>query len=308
MYRILLIAVCLVWATGCVSKSDYEAAMDRIDRLESELNTCTGQVAELQQTPLERLSRARQAEQEGNNQEAERLFQTLVQRYPDTEEAGLAQAALTDLTRRREQAKQDLAEQRREEERKRTLGFRSIRPADHVTVGATTLHVDAVSLRDQWEFDRYGNTSRYVDTRRGQQYLVVDLDISSNTHNPSLPPLYVYRIEGNLLVQKGRLEYKFARWADESAFRGSSTDAGNDFAYTKIIPFTAGVILEEPLIYEPLFVLVGNTGCYNRVNDDATDPPVHYVGSNCGGNLAMTVEDLEKNGYTVIKIINEGVL
>lgn len=304
MKRIVLIIACLVLASGCVSRSEHDIALDRIARLESELSVCSGQVAELQQPPEERLARARQAAQEGNTQEAERVWQTLIRQYPDTDEAQLAQAALANLT----QANQEKGRPRQNEKRQKPVDVQTLRATSRFQTGPLSIHIIAAALRDQWEFDRYANTAHYVDAKRGQRYVVLDLDIASTTHNPSLPPLHVYRMEGNLLVQQGRLAYKFARWDDEPSYHGHTTDTGNDFAYTKMISFTAGLILEEPLIYEPLFILAGNTGCFNRVTNASLEPPVQYVGANCGGNLAMPLGELEQKGYTLVKILNESAL
>src|SRR5690606_30440748 len=153
---------------------------------------------------------------------------------------------------------EERARARAEAERLRREGFRALPVERNVDLGGTAVTVHSVSLRDRWVSDRYESRWHYRDARRGSTYVLADVTITAESHDPQLPPILVYAVDGARLRYVGTLGYEFYRWDDYGSYLGNEADYGNDFSRTPSIRFSAGLeVTEDGVDAEAVFLLVG---------------------------------------------------
>jgi len=131
------------------------------------------------------------------------------------------------------------------------------------------------------------------------------MSITSETHNPKLPAIDIYKTSQDSLGYIGTLYYAFYRWEDYGTYLGNYTDYGNTFSHTKTIRFVAGLeIPEDELNKDAIFILIDNTLCFARNDDDKfNNPAVKYTDIGCKSPWSLNLEQVEKN-YHLIKIFN----
>lgn len=287
---VLLLASC----NSGVKQSDY-------DKLQAELTECRKTVEDLQNTPQVRLTNGQQYYANNDFENAKKELNVLVEKYNGTEEAKKAQSIIADIEKQEK-------EKRDAEERKRTLGFKALKEKTSVSVEDVTVNFTSVNTGPQWIFDNYGREWRYRSAERGDIYLLSKISISSESKNPKLPPISVYKISNGSLSLIGTMGYEFSRWKDYGTYLGNNADFGNDFAHTKTIPFSCGLSLsKEDMNNEVIFVVVKNFNCFYRDYDRFSNPPVSYKSSSCGVKSTLTVDDFDSD-YTLVKIFNKNKL
>jgi len=286
-------------------KTELSDAKSELENLKSNLKECTLTVEELKNTPTERLSKARSLQAQNEEADAENEFKELIEKYPDSDEAKVAQTALKEIEKRKEEEKIAKEKERIEAEKKKRLGFKALKVENPVIIEPLKIKINSINIQQRWTFDRYSYEYHYRDSRRGYKYIVADVSITSDVHNPELPPIDVYETSGDNLSYLGTLEYEFYKWKDHGSYLGNYADYGNDFSHTKTIRFIAGLeIYEENLKNNAIFVLINDQMCFSRVSDRFGNPAVSYSGVGCKYSWSLNLEETEKN-YHVIKIFNK---
>src|SRR5690606_7516026 len=131
---------------------------------------------------------------------------------------------------------------------------------------------------------------------------------SSNSKDPNLPPVFVYKISNGELIYLATLDYEFARWDDYGSYLGNESDFRNDFAHTQTIRFELGSQISENEIKEsPVFIVVGNENIFYRSYDRFANPPVSYRRSTYDYKSILKVEDFNQD-FHLIKIFNKNLL
>lgn len=290
----LLMALTL---TGCgVSQQEHDVALARIHELEEANGRLTAQVADLQNTPSLRLTRAAGLREAGKAAEAEREYRDLIGRFPQSPEAETARDVIAALEAEREA-------EREAEARRQQLGFRALSAADHVTVGPAEVAIRSVATRRQWTFDRYDDSWHYRDARRGLQYVIAELAVTSSAHDPLLPPIDLYRVDGGRLTYLSTMAYEFYRWDDYGSYLGNNADYGNDFAHTETIRFTAAAEVADSVLAGPLMVFVGEQGCFARTRNEFGNPEISYQRRSCNLAPSLTVDTAEQ-GRRLVRVLN----
>src|SRR5690606_23498300 len=127
--------------------------------------------------------------------------------------AQVAQSYIHKVEKEREQ-------KRLEEERKKRLGFKVLKPDYSIKQGDCKLNFSNIKLSNRWIFDRYGNEWRYIESERGNKFLTFTLSITSDSKSPNLPPIYVYQLIDGELHYVSTAIYKFYRWDDYGSYLG----------------------------------------------------------------------------------------
>lgn len=291
----------LIFALSLFGCNSGGPTKEQYDKLQKELDDCKKTVADLQNTPQQRLAEAQKFFAEKNYSSAATHFQELIDKFPGTDEAKTATTTLSEIKLLQQQQKEA-------EEKKKTLGFKVLTESSKVKVGDVQLSFASIATAGQYTFDRYGDEYRYRDAERGNKFVVARVSITADTKNPDLPPISVFKMSGGQLSLIGTLEYKFVRWEDYGSYLGNDADYGNDFAHTSTISFSCGLqVPNSDLDDEAVFVVVKNTNCFARNTNRFGNPPVSYVEGSCNVKQTLTLDDFD-NGYTVVKIFNKGKL
>ncbi|MDC1308974.1 hypothetical protein N8Y96_02480 [Saprospiraceae bacterium] len=268
------------------------------DGLKSQLEQCSKENEELKNTPENRLLSAQNLETEGNSVLAESEYKALVEKFPKSDQAKIAQQFIDKVEKERE-------EKIKEEERKKRLGFKVLEQKTSIKQGDCKLKFSNIKLKSRWIFDRYGDKWRYIEAERGNKHLTFTLSITAESKSPNLPPIYVYQLIDGKLQFKATAFYKFHRWEDYASYLGNNADYGNDFARTETIRFSPGVQLAmDDFNKYPTFLMVKKSNCVLKNKDRFGNPPISYSNSACNYDQTLTA-DMATEDYFTIKIYNQ---
>lgn len=269
-------------------RSEMQAQFDSLSRI----------IEDLRDTPERRLLDARALLSEGNTDSAEKAYRSLIERYPNSEEAAEGRTVLSRIEGER-------AVEREAANRRQRLRFLALPVERSIAVGPLDVAVREVSIRNRWIFDRYDDSWHYRDARRGSKYLVAELTLTADaeSHNPLLPQVVVFRAEGDLLQRIGVADYEFFAWDDYGSYLGNTADYGNDFAYSRSIRFSAALEVQATDAEGSLYVLVGNSGCVMRSRKEYGSPEVYYSQASCSPPQSLTV-DQAAQGFHIIRRLN----
>jgi len=295
MKKILLGTVVLLILNSCQNGPSQQ----EYDKMKTQLEECSKENEELKNTPENRLLSAQKLETDGKLDFAETEYKELIEKFPKSEEAKIAQQFIDKIEKEREQKKI-------EEERKKRLGFKVLEQKSSIKQGGCKLTFSNIKLSNRWIFNRYGNEWRYIEAERGNKYLTFTLRITADSKSPNLPPIYVYQLIDGKLQYKATAFYKFYRWEDYGSYLGNDADYGNDFARTATIRFSPGaqIVMDDYNKY-PTFLMVKKSNCVYRNVEGYGSPPVSYSNANCNYDRTLTV-DMASEDYFTIKIFNKG--
>jgi hypothetical protein len=187
-----------------------------------------------------------------------------------------------------------------EEKLSNEKAFAAMKPTKLVKAGTLQLKFSSVSINKQWTFDNYGDQWFYRDAERGDKFIIVKVSISSDEKDPSLLPISLYKFQYGHLKLLTTLDYKFVRWDDYGSYLGNYSDYKNDFAHTKIIPFTcAETINEEELKSSSIYVVVNTDHCFTRNVERFDNPPVTYSSSGCNVPETLSASDIGKENFII---------
>ena len=180
MNNFLLGTILLIFLNSCQNRPSQQ----EYDNLKNELEQCIQENVELKNTPENRLLSAQKLETDGNLSLAENEYRELLEKFPKSEEAKIAQKFIDKVEQEREK-------KRIEEERKKRLGFKVLQQKTTIKQGDCKLSFSNIKLSNRWIFDRYDNEWRYIEAERGNKYLTFKLSITAESKSPKLPPIYV---------------------------------------------------------------------------------------------------------------------
>lgn len=326
LFKILLFLSLLLFINCGVSQEEYDKLKNENKKLKTQLENVNkelkktkldlndekkyvvaleAKIEELKNTPTERLAKAKKFKMEGDIINAEKEFRALIIKYPDSIETETAKAEIDKIDKNREKEKLELEKEKLELERKKRLGFKSLKENTKVELTQVSIKVNNASIGSKWIFDRYDSRYMYRSARRGYKYILADLSISSESHNPILPPLHVYKTSADKLEYVGTLLYEFYKWEDYGSYLGNDADFSNDFSRTKTIRFSLGYELRESIVNDnALFLFAGDDRCFYRKKERFRRPAVYYEGSKCKIDYDLTIENVDTN-RKLIKIFNK---
>ncbi len=296
MRKFYLTMLIIVILTSC--NNNKGPKQEDYDKLQTELNDCKKTVEELSNTPQMRLADGQKFQAENDLENAKNEYNELIEKFPGTDEAKKATTLIAEIEKIE-------IEKREAEERKKALGFKSIKENTSLEIGDVIIKFNSVNTASQWNFDNYGTEYRLRKAERDETYIVANVSISAESKDPSLPPISVYQISNGSLKLLGTMGYEFVRWKDYGSYLGNYADYGNDFAYTKTISFNCGLSVSQSIMdKDPVFVVVKKANCFNRTNNTYGNPPISYTAGTCNIKSTLTVDDFD-NDYFLIKVFNK---
>jgi hypothetical protein len=301
-----LIAVSLFGILGCSNgqlNADLENTKAVLEKTKEELTICSSVLADVLNTPDQRILNAKKLFSDGNFASARTEYEQIVAKFPNTEYSKTAVNELAGLDKAIQKRKAEAEKQRAEVERIKALGFKVLKPSSTVKFGDLSLHFEKVWTGKRWSFDDHGREYSLRDATRGNQHVLVRLSISSESKNPDLPPILAYQYFDGKLILLGTLRYEFRRWKDYGSYLGNYADYGNDFAHTKTIPFNLGFeTSQDNLKSGRVYVIMRKVQCFTRENKDFGRPEVEYKMGICAPKSSLEVADFE-NDYVLIKTL-----
>ncbi|MEG3657308.1 hypothetical protein V5097_07835 [Arenibacter palladensis] len=301
-----LLTVSLFGILGCSDgqlKADLEKTKAELEKTMQELTTCASELADVLNTPDQRLLNAKKLSVDGNFSSARDEYEQIVTKFPNTQYSNTAVKELAVLQKAIQKREVEAEKQRAEEERKKALGFKVLKPSNTVKFGDLSLNFEKVWIGKRWSFDDRGSEYSLRDATRGNQHVLVRVSISSESKNPDLPPILAYQYFDGKLILLGALRYEFRRWKDYGSYLGNYADYGNDFAHSKKIPFNLGFeTSQDNLKSGRVYVVMRKIQCFTRENKDFDRPEVEYKMGICAPKSSLVVSDFE-NDYVLIKTL-----
>jgi hypothetical protein len=228
-YYIVYLLFILIINCG-ISKEDHE-------KLKTEFNKCSTELEDIKNSPQVRINRALKFQQENNLEQAKKEYKEIVAKFPGTDEFKKAESRINEIELKE-------IKQREEEERKRLLGFKILKESFTTKIGEVLLNFSSFNSSSTFSFDSYEDMYTYRTAERGNIYINTRVSISSDSKDPNLPPIILYKAEKGSLLNIGMMRYEFVWWESFSAYLGNSAAHSNDFSHTRTIPFNTGLEIE----------------------------------------------------------------
>jgi len=295
--RLLALTIGIITLISCSdgeTKKQLSELKTELEQAKTELSNCSAELTEIKNTAENRFIRAKKLLTENNLTRAKTEFQGIVDNFKGTNDATTASKEI-------EKIDKIIEKKRADEERKKALGYKVLKPTTRVKYGDLSLRFDKVWKGKRWSFDDYGSQYFLRDAERGNSHIMTRISVTSENNNPSLPPILVYQMSNGELKYLGTQGYKFRRWKDYGSYLGNYADYGNDFSHSKTIPFNCGVELSnDDLKSGTIYVVLKKQGCFNRTKVDYGNPEIAYRESSCSPKRILKVEDFD-NEYVLIK-------
>lgn len=278
------------------TKKQLSELKTELKQTKTELNNCSNELAEIKNTAEIRFIRARKLLSEDNFKIAKIVFQGIVDNFKGTKDEINASNEIEKIDK--------IIEQKRiETERKKALGYKILKPVSTVKLGSISLRFEKIWTGKRWSFDDYGREYRLRDAQRGSKHILTRVSISSESKNPSLPPVLAYQMNNGELELIGTLGYEFRRWEDYGSYLGNNADYGNDFAHSKTIPFNLGLeVSDDKFDGKTVYIVLKKTGCFERRKKNYGNPEIQYSEGLCKTKKILKVEDFD-NDYVLLKKI-----
>lgn len=284
-------------------KAELENAMAELQKVKQELTKCSMELADVLNTPDQRIITAKKLFAEGNFAGAKKKYEEIKVKFPDTDYSKTASIQLLGLNKVIEKRKVEAEKQRVEEERKKALGFKILKPSNNVKFSDLSIRFEKIWIGKRWSFDDHGREYSLRDATRGNKHVLVRLSISSESKNPDLPPILAYQYFDGKLRLLGTLRYEFRRWKDYGSYLGNYADYGNDFAHSKTIPFNLGLETSETNLKNGrIYVVMRKITCFTRENKDFGRPEVEYKMRVCTPKSSLGISDFDDD-YVLIKTL-----
>lgn len=198
-----------------------------------------------------------------------------------------------------------IAKQRAEEERVKALGFKSLKPVSSAIIEYNKVSFSGLSVSNTYVHDSYDSRYFYNRADRGNTFILATMAVTSESHNPDIPTLAVYSINGDKMQIESVMRLEFAQWKDYGAYLGNHTDFGNDFSKTSTIRFKLGSEVSLDLMKKPYAIVLKKYNGLARKNNRYDNPAISYSG-NMMYPHTLSLEDFTGDNarYVIIKIAN----
>jgi hypothetical protein len=194
------------------------------------------------------------------------------------------------------------AAKKAEEERIKALGFKAITQKSTFKIDYNTVALSSISIGKTFTFDYRSDEWTYREADRGTKYISAAMSVTSTDHDPNLPQLAIYKIEGGEMIYVESFDTEYARWEDYGTYLGNYHDSRNDFAKVSTVKFKVGVQISDGVLSKPYAIVVKSENGLTSSYDRYKNPPKSYVGS-VSYPRTLSVEDFTKN-YILVKTYN----
>ena len=159
-----------------------------------------------------------------------------------------------------------------------------------------------ISIGKNYIHDSYEDRYFYNDADRGCKYISVLMTVKSDDHDPDIPQLAVYTINGDKMNFEGSFRTEFNRWEDYSTYLGNYHDSHNDFAKVNTVRFKLGLQVSDEKLAKPYAIVLMKKNVLTRLYEQFRNPPVYYSG-NADYPSILSLENFKSN-YVLIKRFN----
>lgn len=290
MKRVLMLLTSISLFSCGVSEQEH-------NKLKKELEECKKVVADLQNTPQNRLVEIQNLLKDNKLDLAKQKLEDFSEKFPKTDEFFDAETAVLELEQR-------VKYEQKEAERKKALGFKVLKEKSIIDIATLSLAFDKITTQKEWVFDDYGDGAYSRSAERGNIYLTTKVNVKSKDKNPSLPPILAYYLHNGELKYIGNLNYRFSRWKSYGHYLGNYADYGNDFAHSEKITFSCGLQIDKNYLNYPIYLVVLHSECVHRTRNDYGNPEIAYKYGECEIKETLKVEDFDLV-YSLVKIISK---
>lgn len=306
MKRVLAFSVLLIILLGCgADQTELNSLRKERDELAAKVNADAAVIQALRDSVTmlsfpadQRLTKINSLVSSGEYTAAKQEISRLTTLFPESKEAKSAPALL-------ERIDKLIAQKRAEEERIKALGFKALKASTTFKIDYNKIELTSISVGNTFTFDSYGDRYFYRSADRGNKYITAAMKITSDSKDPKLPQLAVYKISGDSMTWEGNFTTEFARWDDYGSYLGNDHDFGNDFAKTSSVRFKIGKEVLEEIVKGPYALIMKKENALNRNYERFDNPPISYIGS-VDYPYTLRLEDFTKEGsqFIVVKIAN----
>ena len=306
MKRFLAYSFLLVVLFGCgADQTELNNLRKERDELTARVNADAAVIQALRDSVTmlsfpadQRLTKINSLVSSGEYTAAKREISRLIELFPESKEAKSAPAI-------NERIDKLIAQKKAEEERIKALGFKALKASTSFKIDYNKVELTSISVGNTFTFDSYGDRYFYRSADRGNKYITAAMKITSDSKDPKLPQLAVYKISGDSMTWEGNFKTEFARWDDYGSYLGNDHDFGNDFAKTSSVRFKIGKEVAEEIVKGPYALVMKKENALNRNYERFDNPPISYIGS-VDYPYTLKLEDFTKENsqYIVVKIAN----
>src|SRR5699024_9979679 len=95
--------------------------------------------------------------------------------------------------------------------------FSNIKEETKIQESGLIFEFSNIKIGDSWIANRYDDSYRYHTAERGMKYLSSTLRITSDSKEPTLSAILLYKVQQGKLILVKNLRYQFFRWRDYGA-------------------------------------------------------------------------------------------
>lgn len=306
MKRIIAYSFLLIVLFGCgANQTELNNLRKERDELTARVNADAAVILALRDSVTmlsypadQRLTKINSLVSSGEYTAAKMEISRLIELFPESKEAKSAPAIV-------ERIDKLIAQKEAEEERIKALGFKALKASMTFKIDYNKVELTSISVGNTFTFDSYGDRYFYRSADRGNKYITAAMKVTSDSKDPMLPQLAIYKISGDSMTWEGNFKTEFARWDDYGSYLGNDHDFGNDFAKTSSVRFKIGKEVAEDIVKGPYALIMKKENALNRNYERFDNPPISYIGS-VDYPYTLKLEDFTKENsqFIVVRIAN----
>lgn len=271
LFLLLMMASCSPTGNSSQIAEIEKKYQDSLSAVRNELKEAKSKIELLGYPADQRLQKAKDLLEAGELDKANAEVKLLKSLFPNSPEASSSNVLLAKIEELKEA-------KRKEEERIKALGFKAITEQTTVKIDYNTVTFSNISIGKNYIHDSYDDRYFYNDADRGCKYVSVLMSVKSEDHNPNMPQLAVYTIQGDKMSLEGCFRTEFNRWEDYATYLGNYHDSHNDFAKVNTVKFKLGLQVSDEILVNPYAIVLMKKNVLTRQYDRFRNPPVYYNG------------------------------
>ena len=268
---------------------------DSLTILRNDLKEAKSKIELLSYPADQRMQKAKDLLDAGELDKAKTEIEQLKTLFPNSLEASSSNALLTKIEELKEA-------KRKEEERIKALGFKAISEQTTVKIDYNIVTFSNISIGKNYIHDSYDDRYFYNDADRDCKYVSVLMSVKSEDHDPNIPQLALYTINGDKMTLEGSFRTEFNHWEDYATYLGNYHDSHNDFSKVNTVKFKLGLQVSDEILARPYAIVLMKKNVLIRQYERFRNPPVYYSGdANYPSSLSL---ERFKSNYVMIKRFN----
>lgn len=275
---IYIIAIALI---GCgVPSKEHSRVITERDSLKFELSKAIGYVHSLQDSIVvlsypanQRFDAITDLIKQGKLDSALAEIEELQRIFPKSKEAIASISQIDIITQKKEQL-------RKEEERRKALGFKVFKDNSTITLTDKDGKVRKCSFGSfsygrTFTFDYCDDVGEYSyrTADKDKTYILSSMTMSTKEKFAITPSIFTFKIEGDTLKKIGGFQDEYASWISYGAKIGNYSDDTHDFSKVNSVRYKIASEISVENSKLPLVILTSKDGSW--VNNELTIEDVH---------------------------------